>query len=125
MPLDRPKDALVRSIYTSYLNYDGPEVDFPVSLFNAEESIERWGSRSLRWSGHLKAGYDLFVIPGGHSSLFTGNHVPVVGRAISGGIERADARFVLEAELALREPRPETDALSPVAASIGATPPGA
>lgn len=67
----KPDDPLVRAIHTSFLNYDGPPVPFPVSLYVTDQSIERTADPVLRWGRYLHGGFEIAALPGDHYSLFT------------------------------------------------------
>ncbi len=81
----KPSDPLKVSIHVSYLNYRGPGVDFPVSLYATAPSCARAGAPALRWSGWLEAGYEFVMIPGDHFSLFEPGNV----EAFAGALQRS------------------------------------
>ena len=87
---EKPEDPLVKSIHTSFLNYDAAPVPFPISLYATESSIEKSADPLLRWGAYLHGGYEIVQIPGNHFSLFGGPHVGRVADALRRSIRRAD-----------------------------------
>ena len=81
-PRPKPTDPATVSIHTSYLNYRGDPVPFPVSIYATDGSLERAREPALRWAPWLHAGYDLTNVPGAHYTLFDAGHVDALGAAV-------------------------------------------
>lgn len=84
-------DPLMKSVRTSYLNYRGDVVPFPVSLYATDSSVQRAGEPALRWLEWLHAGYEFVPIPGGHYTLFDPEHIGGLAAAIRVSLARAAA----------------------------------
>lgn len=87
----RPSDPLTVSIHTSYLNYRGDPVPFPVGLYATTPSLRRRPEAALRWAGHLHGGFELVEIAGDHYGCFDPEHVGVLASALRRSLDRADA----------------------------------
>jgi len=87
-PSEKPTDPLKIAIHTSYLNYRGAPVPFPVSLYACQRSLARSLEPALRWNGSLHGGFELVTIPGGHFTLWEPEHIDAVGTAITRSLAR-------------------------------------
>jgi len=87
-PSEKPTDPLKIAIHTSYLNYRGAPVPFPVSLYACERTVARSSEPALRWNGFLHGGFELVTISGGHFTLWEPEHIGAVGAAITRSLAR-------------------------------------
>lgn len=88
----KPTDPLMISIHTAYLNYRGASVDFPVCIYETEDSSQRTLRAALGWVGHLERGFRITRISGGHFSLFDDEHLPGLVRAMEADLEAVARR---------------------------------
>ncbi len=91
-PKPKPTEPAMVSVHTSYLNYRGDPVPFPVSIYATAGSTRRSREPALRWASWLHAGYELTDIPGAHFTMFDPEHVGALGDAIRMSLARYELR---------------------------------
>lgn len=92
----KARGPLVAAIHNSYLNYRGDPVDFPVDLYAAEETAERFREPVLGWLPWLQGGYRITSIPGGHTSMFERAQVEGLARAVEQSAVRSSGSDIEE-----------------------------
>lgn len=78
----KPTDPMMIAVHTSYLNYRGEGVPFPVHLYATEGSRVKAREPALRWAPWLHGGFQLHDIPGGHFTLFDPEHLTGLADAL-------------------------------------------
>ncbi len=86
----RPTDPAMVSVHTSYLNYRGAAVDFPVHLYATEPSLRKAREPALRWVPTLHAGFELQRIAGEHFTLFEPDAIDSLATALARSLARID-----------------------------------
>lgn len=80
----KPVDPNVRAIHRSYLHHVSAPIDFPVTLYTVNGSVNRCnGDPSLRWSPFLRAGFTTVPVPGGHHSMWHPPHVDALASRLA------------------------------------------
>jgi len=86
----RATDPAPVSVHTSYLNYRGAAVDFPVHLYAPEPSLRKAREPALRWLPSLHAGFELNRIDGEHFTLFEPDVVGSLATALTRSLARVE-----------------------------------